>query len=94
MFINGIQNTRPPNDDMAFRCCYLNFRLKIPNELFLCLILSLGHSPLPMMSFSGAGRSRVNPGSVVILLSLVDFNHRLGAHMIRSHSWRLDVSGH
>jgi len=47
-----------------------------------------------MMNFSGAGRSRVNPGSVVILLSLVDYNHRLAAHMIRSHSWRLDVSGH
>lgn len=89
MYVDRIQVNGPLDDELAFLCCYLNFRPQFPNELFSCLIVSLGHSLLHMVNFSSPGRSRVNSASVVILLSLVDYNHRLAAHMIRSHSWKV-----
>lgn len=36
----------------------------------------------------------MNSGPVVILPSFVDYDHRLAARMIRSHSWKVDISGH
>lgn len=68
--------------------------LQFSSELSCLLAVSLGRSRLPVVSFLSTGRSRLDSGSAVTLLSIVDYNHRLAAHMITSHSWKWDVLSH
>lgn len=94
MYVNGIQGNAPFDNEITFQCYSLNFRPQFSNELLCFLAVSLCHSLLPVVSFLSTGRGYPDSGSVVILLSIVDYNHRLAAHMITSHLWKWDVLNH
>lgn len=94
MYVNGTQGNAPFDNEITFQGCYLNFRPQFSNELPCFWDVSLCHSLLPVVSFLSTGRSHPDSGSVVILLSIVDYNHRFAAHMITRHSWKWDVLNH
>lgn len=74
----GPRSTGPLDNEITFSC-YLNFRPQFSQERSWCLAVSLGHSLLPVADFPSGGRSRLDSGSVVVLLSIMQYNHRLAA---------------
>ena len=72
------ETTGPLDNEITFQCCYLNFRPQFSQELSSWyLMVSLGHSLLPVINVPSGGRSCLDAGFVVGMLSIVHHDHRL-----------------
>ena len=75
----GPMSTGPLDNEMTFKCCYLNVRAQFSQERSWSLVVCLGHSLLLVVNFPSGGSSCLESGSVVALCSVIRYNHRLAA---------------